>query len=225
MTEVSYLEAWTLWLSGNQVQDSLLWGVKILWWGRIGKLIQFMAALTIIAEIIGPDRLRLFGNSMHGAFTLNKAKFYLRDALNWIKAVGRYIWTSLILLKSPIKFFKGSKEIAAAINVTQTFKADNLNFLVCLALTVTGVYWAWPHMTWWQIPIVLVGWYCSLLVTLSPIVTILLLFVFAFGGLLLDSLLIEPLAWMIERRHIEKWVKIISVLLLLVGFHFDLLSS
>ena len=213
MNEVTLWEAWKLWLSGHQVHDSLLWGVNILWWGRIGKLIQLLAALTIIAEIIGPQRLRSFGNSMHATFTLKKANYYLRDAMQWIQFMLRFVLTT------------DSKKEKEALEASLDFKANIVNLFTCLALILLGIYLVWPYWPWWLILLSAVLGYLVFLVSLSPIVTVLVLFIFTLGGLVIDSLLIEPLAWMIERQDIDKWVKIGSLLLFLLGFHFDLLSS
>lgn len=48
-----------MWLSGHSIADQTLWGVKVLWFGRFGKLIQFASAFTIIVELVGFDRIRL----------------------------------------------------------------------------------------------------------------------------------------------------------------------
>ncbi len=213
MNEGGLFEAWRSWLSGDQVQNSLLWGLKILWWARIGKVIQLLAALTIIADIIGPARLRSFGNSMHGTFTLKKADYYVRDALQWLPSILRYAHTN-----DPLK---GQKEL----EVMQKFKSDKINYFVCLFVTAMGVYLISFRVPWWAALVGAIGGYTLFLLTLSPIATVILLLIFSVGGLLIDSLLIEPLAWMIERPDFEKWVKIGSILLLLIGFHFDLLGS
>jgi hypothetical protein len=36
---------------------------------------------------------------------------------------------------------------------------------------------------------------------------------------------IRPFAWTLEQPHLEQHIKVFSVLLLVVGFHFDLLST
>ena len=62
--EITFIEAWKLWLSDNLSADALLWGISIFWWERIGKVMQFLGAITIVADIIGPDRIREFGTSV-----------------------------------------------------------------------------------------------------------------------------------------------------------------
>ena len=52
------------WFKGAHVDNSVLWGLKILWWGRIGKGAEFLAATVIVMEILGPERVRAFGRSL-----------------------------------------------------------------------------------------------------------------------------------------------------------------
>ena len=49
-----------------------------------------------------------------------------------------------------------------------------------------------------------------------------IIFVVSFAG---NFLIIHPIAWMLEHPKIDKLVKTFSVILLTVGFHFDLLAS
>jgi len=35
--------------------------MRILWWGRLGKALEFTAGLVVVLDLIGPDRLRAFG--------------------------------------------------------------------------------------------------------------------------------------------------------------------
>ena len=212
MNQVSLFEAWRQWLSGNLVHESVLWGFSILWWGRIGKIVQFAAALTIIADIIGPERLRLFGNSLHGAFSLKKVDYYLHDAFAHTKATWNYV-------RAP------SEKVAEALAAVKEFKSDHINMFVCLGLTILGGFFLWPRLGGWLTIISAAVGYFVLLVSISPVMTILTLFVVSLLGLLIDFLIVEPIAWIIERPHIDKWVKIMAVILLILGFHFDLLAS
>src|SRR5438067_2493779 len=83
MNNISLWQAWALWLSGDSPHEMYLWGMKILWWGRIGKVVAFVASLTILADIIGPERLRVFGNRLHTKFTLSTAKTMVVATFKW----------------------------------------------------------------------------------------------------------------------------------------------
>lgn len=44
-------------------------------------------------------------------------------------------------------------------------------------------------------------------------------------GATIDMLLIEPLAWVLKQPALDRLVKLVSLSLLVLGFHFDLLAS
>ncbi len=174
MKEISYLEAWQLWFSGQQTNGFLLWGVQILWWGRIGKVIQLISALAILVEIIGVERVRHFGNSIHQDFT---------------------VWQIWRATKATIQQF--SREHSG---LSKEFSYHAISARISFA-------------TKW----------------ISFVAKRLLVFIeqgsFSILYLFFNSFIVEPFAYILERPHIDKVVQIISVLMLLIGFHFDLLAS
>ncbi|WP_285607226.1 hypothetical protein [Actinokineospora globicatena] len=50
-----------LWLSGKQTSGATLWGLSMVWWGRVGKLLQFLAGCVVVLDLVGPERLRAVG--------------------------------------------------------------------------------------------------------------------------------------------------------------------
>ena len=60
--DLTIVEAWNLWWSGNQLTDHTLYGVSILWLSRAGKLLTFLAGVTIVLDAIGPERLRAYAD-------------------------------------------------------------------------------------------------------------------------------------------------------------------
>jgi hypothetical protein len=84
---VSILDAWRHWLAGDKIDENkLVWGLRLLWWGRVGKLMQFGAALAIVVEIVGPKRLRDWGNSLRSAVPLDRVKALWNYVKNWFVA-------------------------------------------------------------------------------------------------------------------------------------------
>lgn len=57
MQTISYWEAWSLWGSGRSLDGMRMWGLPMLWWGRIGKLMQFAGGLIAVLDIIGSERI------------------------------------------------------------------------------------------------------------------------------------------------------------------------
>jgi len=60
------LGLWRRWLAGDQLGSVRLWGWPLLGWGRSGKVCQFVAGLTVVLDLVGPDRLRTFGGRLRG---------------------------------------------------------------------------------------------------------------------------------------------------------------
>jgi hypothetical protein len=50
--------AWSQWASGHTLHEQAMWGLKMLWWERIGLFLEFLGGATIIVDIVGPQRLR-----------------------------------------------------------------------------------------------------------------------------------------------------------------------
>ena len=214
-SQMNLFEAWTLWTRGHLTEDAVLWGIKLLWWARIGKLLQCAAGVTILAEIIGPERLRLFGNSLHGKFTLAGAGKYFRAGLLWYRAMFTYAFLT----------GSGTPAEKAALQRTSQYYPNKINVFVGMVVTGIGWYFLRNGFAWWlQLIAVLIG-YCIAIVTLSPIVTIVSILLLLSLGVLVDSLIIEPTAWILERPALDRWTKVLALLLLLIGFHFDFLTS
>jgi hypothetical protein len=52
---------WSSWWAGRSTQNLYVLGLSMLWWGRIGKYLQFLGGLTVVLDIVGPERLRSIG--------------------------------------------------------------------------------------------------------------------------------------------------------------------
>jgi hypothetical protein len=59
---IDLLDAWSLWLSGQEVDPQLSIGpMTVLWWSRVGKIAAFIGGATVILDLVGPERLRRVG--------------------------------------------------------------------------------------------------------------------------------------------------------------------
>lgn len=221
MDEVGLIEAWRRWAQGDlDVKAVQLWGMSILWWGRIGKLTALAAALTIIAEIVGPKRLRAFGDSMHRMIEPNRCLGFVVDVLKWTKAWFVYGWSQdegrkldaeiemddspvNMVCTVPIWLVLIGAWIGAIIAVSREY-----GFGLALTLGVVVGFVFASFVTLLTIPV--------MAVSLSGV------------GLLLaaiDAVLIERIARLLEHKHLDKLIKLGSAVLLILGFHFDLLAS
>ncbi|MGA5758215.1 hypothetical protein [Nonomuraea bangladeshensis] len=58
--EISYLDAWSAWADGVDIRNRVLWGLEIYWWARWAKVGAFIAGLTLLLDIVGPERIERY---------------------------------------------------------------------------------------------------------------------------------------------------------------------
>jgi hypothetical protein len=213
ITNLTYIDAWSRWLNGESVSNFFLWNIQILWLGRIGKLVSFLSAFAIIVEIVGPTRLREFGASLHDRVILQKTLESAKKKLAVLSFIPR-LFTS----KTNHEFdevFEGFflKKPSGWISMILAYAGAGLTFY--------KIYYSkgfWPALGY-SVLILAIGVY------LAPVIVVLLLASPMIALMAIDYIAIEPLAWVLERESLDKIIKFVSLILLLVGFHFDLLAS
>lgn len=201
-------------MSGRLSSHSTIWGVSIFWWGRLGKMMQFVGAATIIADIIGPERIRQFGASLQNTVTSIVLIQFLKDCFRWYVLIFRHT-----LMKdyddnvtTPKRRFNPSR-------------LDILNGLISILLTALIFSLVEIQPLSWIVLIEAIVIFGCLLVSISPILTVLTIVSLILMELLVNSVAIKPLAWMLEHPSLDRLTKLVSLLLLLLGFHFELLAS
>lgn len=209
MTDVGFFEAWSVWTQGK-TDHLTMWGHTMLFWGRAGKIAQFIGALAVVAEIIGPERLRGFGTALRSAAGKRSihrwffSKVEQQQPSQGTEGEGKGSWISTL--------FPGSVFLLAAYLsykiVSWKFASPNMEnrfiqMLVMLSLVVLAVVLA------------LVLFILIFITCLSVIK----------GVSLAAERAIRAIAWILERPKLERAVKVASVLLLVIGFHFDLLAT
>ena len=208
---VTLLQAWTGWFNGQLGPDHLLWGVEILWWGRVGKVAQFVGALTVIVEIVGADRLRTFGNSLHGAVSGE----LLRQTLTGALALARDMFTFIVS--------SGEKE-KAALNKALESPFLWLSAVLTIPVGLLAAYLS-DDSAWWER--LLWGFACGAasFTFVTPFLAAFLIAFLSAIAMAFDVLVVEPVAWCLERPALDRLTKLVGALLLVAGFHFDLLGS
>jgi hypothetical protein len=89
-----YLEVWSVWSAGGSTTSMSLWGLSLLWWGRIGKLMEFAAGLAVVLDLIKPESLRVFGDRTGALWRRYRDYFRLIQMVR-IWRFGRAIFWSL----------------------------------------------------------------------------------------------------------------------------------
>jgi hypothetical protein len=247
MHDVDLLEAWRLWGSGQPTADLVLWGLPILWWGRIGKLAQFAGALTVVLDLIGPARLRAWGRALHPGAADDR----LRDALARTGRVAQLL-AELATLPKEIDLEEAKKQSQRILSIEQELQTHGVGgwsagWLGPLIWFISS--WLLPAL-----PAVLfvlltrvfdplarsgpvVGGILIVMVLLAGVVTALaskklskpvatgVYLIKPLLGIVIDFLLARPVAALLDTQQPGLLIKWLGVLLLVAGFHFDLLAS
>ena len=207
---------WQHWCNGESTSDYVMWGLKLRWWGRIGMTLQVVTTYTLLVDIVGVDKLKIFSESLMNSFTVKKA---------FNRYIGVFRWC--------VDFVKlGEKHLQSEHVVLNYFVAVGLGSVLFF---IFG-YWAYYykhisyHQTWSPTTFILV--FIFLLLTaiiwlriLWAFALLLLTFVLYVLGLVVDFIFVDIIAWILSRKGMEKQVKIAAIILIFVGFFLDILNN
>lgn len=214
MIEMTLAQAWGYWLCGQQLAHATLWGFPILWLGRAGKIAQFVGAAMVLAEIIGPARIQAFGESLLALASFEKVRSSLRAVIAWLR--------NLYYNRHP------SPDDLRERKVTwQEIKREPLLF-VATAVSLSSVVVAWvysPLSAWWANLMLSILLLYLLQLFVAPFVAA-AISVATLGVIgLVGLLVVKPIASLLALKALDIWIKVFAFLCLVLGFHFDLLSS
>lgn len=205
--------AWELWSTGKLPDSHVLWGLEIFWWGRIGKVLQAFALVTVVVEIIGPVRLRNFGTRLHKAMSWKMIKMLVSDAGHYRESWKRFMASE-----------DGTPEEDKELERQESLSSNTLHvILLALVIAVFGVV-AWRAFEWW-LAILVATFAFGLYAWISAYVTTAVLILILSIGWLLDAILVKPTAYVLTRRHLDKLLKLVALLSAVLGLHFDFLAS
>lgn len=212
MTELALSDAWRLWSAGPLSPSTTIFHIELFVWARLGKVLQFLGAATILAEIIGTERLRAFGTSLHDIFSFQRAGELLRDVWIFYKS-----WVLVIVRKADSTEHKEAQKQLEATKTSNYWIA-----LILLGLAIFLVY-NWTDLNWWQL---LLGALAAFFVLSLIGATIAAIAGLTCWLILLGAeAIVETAAWLLERPLLDRWIKLGAFLALVIGFHFDLLAS
>lgn len=207
-------DAWGNWSAGQSVTDEELWGLSILWWGRVGMGMEFLAALTIIAEIIGPNRLRILERTL-------RAHDFTRKALRFSLKTLWWAWLQLVMY---VFSSEDSPRQRRATDQAWAMGAAKVHVILSALLILPIGYALYHPEAWWEWLIALwTAFFLALFVAIP--LTVIVVVVPALLATAFDWAVVEPVARLLESRRVSTWIRIGSAVLLFAGFHFDLLAS
>lgn len=233
MTEVNLFDAWKAWIKCTSIQDSYLWGIKIIWWGRLGKIAQFLGGMTILVDIIGTDRVKDYAQSLKHMIDLQKYKQRIKNTYMQIYANVRL----LIYRKHVVRAHYIKNYFVDVSKVVEDYEKYNKSHglpINMLTTTILG-YIAWRCLNYFHINLIYsqelfinillaTCFYCICVSYVTP--TIILLFFSMCTGLLsIINFFVLGIVKLLEHKRFEAHVKIASIITVFIGTYFDLLAS
>lgn len=226
--DLGLVQAWMRWCSGSSLAGDHLWGLQILWWGRIGNCLMFASGLTIVAELIGPSRLSIFAQRLRGVI---QVKHVIRPTVD---AWKEFVWSILLVLSMVIHFW-GSISLEMKCDdlmekIRPNGKGWELIPLVAFLLgTVAGIYVFINKpadrfdRNLFLVVLAFLGTFIFICIVVSFGLSILMSCIFFVVGAL--SWPISFIAWALNKRRAEFSVKVAALIAMVIGFHFNLLAS
>ena len=88
---MGFWEAWRHWLAGESVSQEILWGWKILYWGRAGKCLAFLSTVAIIAELVGHRRISRYATKIKEWNPPGLVPRLFRAPQRWTRKMGAFL--------------------------------------------------------------------------------------------------------------------------------------
>lgn len=214
------LQAWHHWATEAPEATKLLFGHPMYYWSRVGKIFELGALVVIIVDLIGPDRLRHVGSRLNTYEAGAIIKWFgekLSVPIFIVCLAGYTVFIVYALATAIIESPPGWPEFQPPPNWSET------PLIGKIMIGVIGILFGVPLVL-----AILFGLFVIPLVVMVTAIALLFTMMIALYVALAVRVL-EPLvrvaAWALEKPSVSVWAKIVSVVLFLVGFHFDLLTS
>ncbi|MEV8607307.1 hypothetical protein AB0383_05000 [Amycolatopsis sp. NPDC051373] len=202
------LHAWREWFAGHDTAQLRVFGIAVLWWGRIGKTLEFVGGLTVVIDLLGRQRMETFHASLR-----RRRRRLGRWIPRWVRTVLRRPAPEPPPVEQPrpdahekglrVAWFLGTAVLALLLFTVERFGQAPTDDLMPLPILVMFVALIAP--------------------TIGG-------FVLGGGGYVLGLLLVEAfvvttLGQLKTREGLESRLKWIGLVIFVFGFSLDLLSS
>ena len=208
--DFTFFNAWIAWWTTGPISGSCLYGIPVLWLGRIGKLLQYFGALTVLLDIIGPARVSQFGASLR---QLDLGTVTRRDALDASKFVAHIFMAQFHPGQEATRHQELAKQSKYAI-VDAT--------VACVLGTACSALFSGSIFEGLVLFLVFSLFFYALV---SPIITALIAGAIGMTGFALDFLLITPLSKLLASPAADRYAKGLGLGVATIGFFMDLLAS
>jgi len=185
--DVSVFEAVKLWFAGDTPKNLTMWGHPLVFWDRLGQVMEFIGALAVVIDLMGAERLAAIASELR-QWTRDPE---LQPTNLLVRPRAALIGIAAISLVAGFAILTGSQKIDPVL----PFTTIPVPVAVAFAVTILGL--AIPAY------LLLALYFVLFCVVIPPIA--------------------DYTARILQREHADKWLKVIALPLLTLGFLLDLL--
>jgi hypothetical protein len=186
--EITTLQALSLWWQHGEIPKGfVVWGQYVMFWDRLGKVLEIVGALAVAVDVMGAERLATIAAELRHWSRDPETRplaFVLRPRVILTGVVAISILAAVALLTGPQK-------------VDPVLPFTHIHLPVNLSVAVSSLGLA-------LVAYVLLALYFVLFETVIPPIA-------------------DCIARFLQRKHADKWLRLISLPLLSLGFLLDLL--
>jgi hypothetical protein len=211
--------AWHAWYFHR---DCSLWGHPLWYWGRWGKVAELAAALSIVVEIIGPENINNYAThlqEMIDGFVEDKELTTLRGVTRAVLMYPTRVLTPGTLAPDE---YRSAVGCVGCANIFVGWAITGLAAHRIVHIVEHSAPGFWANIVE-ALAFGLLAVLASLLFV--PIVTILAPAFLRFAARPANHLILHPVARVLKHPQLKRIAQVVSVVLLLAGFYFDLLGS
>lgn len=226
------------WWNGGVSPEHMLWVLSIRWWARIGKVMVFFSAATIITEIIGDDKLKRYGDSLRVTVTREHVVHHIKSSLLWLgykilelhyQQAYKATWSKSPDNEQKKKRLEHIQERRR--NATEKARQHSENRVVLpvtLLLTIGLILWIWNYRPsipiFPQLMLILAAFVCNYALVGPVIIALGRILTWAFLAFI-DYVIVEPIALVAQLASQQKIINVANFTLLVIGSFFDMLAS
>jgi hypothetical protein len=199
---------WAAWWSGKDTHDFKCFWIPVYFWHRIAKVLLFIAGLSIVIDILGPDGLRRLAASFSARPLFEKALELFRDSVRYVRAINRATYTKVSEAEADALSKEAFRYIFGPLNLVVTVTLSFVVLNLAHRFTLPG-----------KIGITL------LLLAIAPAVILAVSLFAAVPGAIIDWMLLRPAAAILEKEGSEKSIRILMLISLVVGAVIEIVTS
>ena len=185
--DISVWQAIALWFTGEVPRQFTVWGHPVVFWDRLGQVMEFVGALAVVIDLLGAERLSAIASELR-EWTRDPE---MRPTNLLARPRAALVGIAVISLVAGFAMLTGSQKVDPVL----PFTTIPVPMVVAFAVTILGL--AIPAY-------LLLALYFVLFCVMAPP-------------------LADYTARLLQREHADKWLKLIALPLLTLGFFLDLL--